>query len=57
MENETNRTGRVFLPNWGESAPMKVLRAEAEDRKCSGCDRIMSEREFVEQRVCNDCAA
>ena len=57
MENETNRTGRVFLPNWGESAPMKVLRAEAEDRECSGCGRIMSEREFVEQRVCNDCAA
>jgi hypothetical protein len=31
---------------------------EPEDaiRECQGCGRIMSEREFTEQRVCDDCA-
>lgn len=28
---------------------------DIENRICCGCGRIMSEREFSEQRMCNDC--
>lgn len=28
-----------------------------EDRRCSGCDRTMSQREYWEQRMCNDCVS
>lgn len=28
-----------------------------EDRRCPDCGRIMSVREYMEQRICNDCEA
>lgn len=38
---------------WAEICAMEVEAVELE-RECA-CGRIMSQREYVEQRVCNDC--
>lgn len=34
---------------------MERAAPEPKDRVCSGCGRIMSVREWEEQRLCDDC--